>query len=479
MAAEPVAEVRPQLGPQEAFLATSADIAFYGGAAGGGKTWALLLEPLRHIDNPRFSTAIFRRESVHFTKPGGIWSEASELYTHLDATSNSVTHTFRFPSGADIQCAHMQHEKNRTDWKGAQIPLIEFDQVEEFTSAQFWYMLSRNRSLCGVRPYIRATLNPVPDDDPVGGWVHELIGWWIDPESGLPIPERSGVVRWFVRLGDALHWGDTREECIRTALEKAPNANPDDLLPKSFTFIPATLADNKLLIEKDPGYRANLLALHLVERERLLGGNWKIRPSAGKIFNRAWFDVVEATPRYGVRVRYWDKAGTPDGGAMTAGALISKTADGLYFIEDVVTGQWSAGEREKVIKQTAQADGRSTVIVIEQEPGSGGLESAQATIKNLSGWNVRADRATGDKYERAGPMSAQCEAGNVKLKRAPWNEGFLRRAHAFSPGGSELKDDVDAAVGAFNYIAKVGTTLAPTASLGSEALAGPSQWRIE
>lgn len=479
MMAEQAVEIRPQLGPQEAFLATSADIAFYGGAAGGGKTWALLLEPLRHISNPRFSAAIFRRETVHFTKPGGIWSEAVDLYSHLDATARGDIHSFRFPSGAEIQCAHMQHEKNRTDWKGAQIALIEFDQVEEFTSAQFWYMLSRNRSMCGVRPYIRATLNPVPSDDPIGGWVHELIGWWIDEETGLPIPERSGVVRWFVRVGDSLHWGDTREECVEGALSAAPGTDPADLVPKSFTFIPATLADNKLLTARNPEYRANLLALHRIERERLLGGNWKIRPAAGNIFNRAWFgEPVAATPRLGKRVRYWDKAGTEGGGAASAGTLMLEVA-GVWYIEDIVTGHWSALNRETVIKQTAQADGVGVTVVVEQEPGSGGLESAQSTVKNLRGFTVRLDRATGDKFERAGPLSAQSEAGNVKIKRGPWNEQFLRRAHAFAPGGSELKDEVDAAVGAFNYLAKGGVSLEGVTSLGSEQFAGPSQWDVQ
>lgn len=480
MAAEQAVEIRPQLGPQEAFLATSADIAFYGGAAGGGKTWALLVEPLRHVHNARFSAAIFRRETVHFTKPGGIWSEASELYSHLNAWPNANTHTFKFPGGADVQCAHMQHEKNRTDWKGAQIPLIEFDQVEEFTAPQFWYMLSRNRSTCGVRPYVRGTLNPVPDDDPVGGWVHELIGWWIDEESGLPILERSGVVRWFVRVGDTLHWADSRESCIAEGLRVAPGADPEDIQPKSFTFIPATLADNKVLMEKDPGYRANLLALPLVERERLLGGNWKIRLSAGKIFNRAWFKTAKAKPVVATRVRYWDKAGTEGGGALTAGVLVSKMTDGRVFIEDAVTGQWGALERETVIKQTAKTDGVMVKVVVEQEPGSGGKESAESTVRNLSGFNVRLDRATGDKYERAGPLSAQTEAGNVYLVEGEWNEGFLRRAHAFAPGGSELKDDVDAAVGAFNYLSRdTANNLAGVTSLGSEQFAGPSQWVVQ
>src|SRR5207253_1292413 len=124
-----------------------------------------------------------------------------------DAQPNENEHFWRFPSGAKIKFSHMQYEKDRLSWKSAQIPLICYDQLEEFTESQFWYLVSRNRSTCGVAPYIRATCNPVPDDDEVGGWLCKLIAWWIDQETGYAIPERSGVIRWFVRRSDdKLEW---------------------------------------------------------------------------------------------------------------------------------------------------------------------------------------------------------------------------------------------------------------------------------
>lgn len=143
-----------------------------------------------------------------------------------------------------------------------------FDEITHFSEQQFWYMLSRNRSGCGVRPYIRATCNPDADS-----WVANLIAWWINPDTGYAIPERSGKLRWFIRLGEKLIWADEPKEL---AIFTDPITGKP-IPPKSLTFIPSSLADNKILALADPGYIANLLALPIVERERLLNGNWKIR----------------------------------------------------------------------------------------------------------------------------------------------------------------------------------------------------------
>src|SRR5262249_1558747 len=157
-------------GPQTAFLRTSADIAIYGGAAGGGKTWALLLEPLRHINNPEFGGVTFRRTSPQIRNQGGLWDESAKLYPLLKADPRQTYLEWGFPSGAKLRFAHLQYETDVADWQGAQIPFIGWDQLEHFTEQQFFYMFSRNRSTCGVRPYQRATVNPDADS-----WVAKLI----------------------------------------------------------------------------------------------------------------------------------------------------------------------------------------------------------------------------------------------------------------------------------------------------------------
>jgi predicted phage terminase large subunit-like protein len=292
---------------------------------------------------------------------------------------------------------------------------------------------------------VRATCNPDADS-----WLATFLAWWIDEDTGYPIPERAGVLRWFVRVEGVVLWGDTREELLE--------AHPGQL-PKSVTFIPAKLEDNQVLETIDPGYRANLMALPFVERERLLGGNWKIRPLAGLVFDRANFEIIDALPAGLEEVRYWDKAGTAEsenpGAAFSAGVRMAvDRRTGIYYIRHVVRGQWSALMREQQIKQTAELDGHAVAVWVEQEPGSGGKESAQTTVRNLAGWVIRAEAVTGDKLTRAMPFAAQTQAGNVKLLRGDWNESYLAELHAFPTG--KLKDQVDASSGAFNKLALPG-----------------------
>lgn len=437
--------IRPQSGPQEDFLASSADIAIAGGAAGVGKTWGLLLELVRNIENKDFGAVIFRRQSTQIGNEGGLWDESTKLYPLLRAVPKPSAFEWLFPSGAKCKFSHMEYEKDRTAWDGSQIPFIGFDQLEHFLAGQFWYMLSRNRSMCGVRPYIRATCNPVPEDDPVGGWLNTLIAWWIDQETGYPIWERSGVLRWFVRIGDVIEWGDSADE-LRQRFAGYP---PEDIQPKSLTFIPGKLEHNPALLKANPEYRASLLALPLVERERLLGGNWKIRPAAGKVFNRGWFEIVDVAPAQVRRCRGWDKAGTEGAGDWSAGVRVAQSK-GVYYIEDVIKGQWSALQRNAVMKQKAEADGLETQIDIEQEPGSSGKESAERSIRELAGYRVSARPSTGDKVTRAGGLSAQAEAGNVKLVRGAWNEDYLNELHNFPDGAHD--DQVDASSLSFNRL---------------------------
>jgi predicted phage terminase large subunit-like protein len=152
------------------------------------------------------------------------------------------------------------------------------------------------------------------------------------------------------------------------------------------------------------------------------------------------------------RVRYWDKAGTEGGGAYTTGVLIAKVKNAGWIIEDVVRGQWGTGKREMIIKNTAVRDGTLVKVYIEQEPGSGGKESAENTIRNLAGFNVAPDRPTGDKGRRADPFSVQVNNGNVSLLVAHWNKEFVDEMRLFPL--SKYKDQVDASSAGFNMLVK-------------------------
>lgn len=214
---------------------------------------------------------------------------------------------------------------------------------------------------------------------------------------------------------------------------------------------------------------------HVVERDKTAMGDYAVAgqfqqrpaPRGGGMFPVDQFGIIDTLPepkQIVKRVRSWDKAGTAQGGAYTAGVLMLRTRDGEYIIADVLRDQLSALKRERLLRQTAQIDGHGTHILIEQEPGSGGKESAESTVRSLAGYNIRSDTATGSKEVRADPYAAQVQAGNVYLLRADWNYLFKGEHETFPVG--KYKDQVDAAAAAFNYIAPTAAALDTWARLG-------------
>lgn len=438
--------IKPQIGPQTAFLKSSANLALYGGSAGSGKSFALLMEPLRHLCNPLFGAIIFRRNSTQVRNPGGLWSESLGLYTQFGGHPREAFLEWLFPSGMRVKFAHLENSDSQYSYQGAQIPLIMWDELVHFEESQFWYMMSRLRSMSGVSGYMRMTCNPDSNS-----WVRQLVDWWIG-EDGFPIYEKSGVLRWFIRSENKLIWADTKEELIK---EYGPNQ-----LPKSFTFIPAKIQDNKILMDKDPAYLSNLMALSRVERMQLLEGNWNVRSAAGTIFQRAWFEILPAIPSGWCRmVRSWDKAATkvnegnkdPD---WTRGVKIFKYPNNTYIVVDSRGIRGTPLQVEQFIKNTATQDGRECSVFIEQEPGSAGVADTDNYVRLLSGFPVRVIKQTKDKVTRALPVSAQCEAGNVKLLRGSWNEEFLNELENFGEDGTGHDDQIDCLSSAFNEMSQ-------------------------
>jgi len=180
-------------------------------------------------------------------------------------------------------------------------------------------------------------------------------------------------------------------------------------------------------------------------------------PPGGGMFKVDNFSTINTMPKaIDIRhtVRYWDKAGTEGEGAFTVGVRMSRLKNGKWLVEDVKRGRWASHERERIIRQTAEADGRQVDIWIEQEPGSGGKESAEGTIRNLPGFVVRAHKPTGaegDKVRRADAYSVQVNNGEfLIMNNAIWNREFIEE-HRFFPF-STYKDQVDASSGAFNKL---------------------------
>lgn len=449
--------LKPQEGPQTMLLSTPAQICIYGGAAGGGKSFGLLLSPLRYKNVPGFGCTIFRRNFNQIFAQGGLWDESMRIYQGVRGADPKFARGqwwFRDKEGniiSKVTFAHIERDEDVHKWQGSQICEIGFDELTHFSEKAFFYMLSRNRSTCGVTPFVRATCNPDADS-----WVAKFIEWWIDQKTGYPIPERSGKIRWFIRRNEVLYWANTRQELWERFNLVSEEERQE---PRSVTFIMSKLSDNKELLKVNPGYLANLKALSVIERERLLYGNWKIKAAAGLFFKRTQLgEILDKIPNDVVRwVRCWDLAATEktdDGDpAYTAGVLIGKRKNGRYVIADVINRQMSASDVRKTIKLTAQADRaayKRVRIRLPKDPGQAGKEQAESYIKYLSGFDVKTVAETGSKEARAEPMAAQWQAGNFDIVFGPWNEEYLIQLENFPDG--KFKDMVDASANGFAEI---------------------------
>jgi predicted phage terminase large subunit-like protein len=180
----------------------------------------------------------------------------------------------------------------------------------------------------------------------------------------------------------------------------------------------------------------------------------KPAPPGGSMFHVERIVIDTPPSSWKMRIRSWDKAGTKDSGAYSVGVLLGVDNKDRYWVLDVVRGQWDSNTREDVIKQTAMTDGKQVVVVIEQEPGSGGKESAEGTARNLGGWTVKLVKPSGDKAQRADPFSTQVNAGNVFMAKGSWNKAYLDELRYFSLENSKYKDQVDASSNGFNVMTK-------------------------
>ena len=439
----------PSPGAQELFYNTPADVCIYGGAAGSGKSFSMLLKAAKHIDTPGYGSVILRRTRPEITNEGGLWDESRNLYKRIpNVQSREYQLDWTFPSGSAISFGHAQYEKDVEDkYPGSQICHLGFDELTKFTERQFWFLFSRNRSTCGIKPRIDATCNPDADS-----WVAKLVSWYINQDTGYPIEERSGVLRYFYRINSELHWGNSEQELMDKFPDMAAIAPP-----KSFTFIKGTVYDNPHLLESNPQYLQNLLSLHPVEMERLLKGNWKIKYESGTIFNRHWFEVVNAVPSSGQVVSFWDFAATAADVASRNSFYSVRTKmmyhQGFYYVLDCHWEQVSADDGDNSVLRIAQQDGQSCKVRWELEGGSAGKRYESSLKRQLVGYDAKGIKPLGDKVTRALPLAVAAKDGKVKLFRGAWNDQFLAALHEFDGSRKPLTNDiVDSADGAFSEL---------------------------
>lgn len=450
MTLEPI-EIRPQAGPQTAYLTSPADWVVYGGGAGGGKTWALLMDPLRHIGNPRYSFTIFRSSYPQITAPGGLLDASYEIYPLLGATLNRTALTWHFPSGAKVVFRPLKFAKDVLNFQGAELPAIAFDELCQFSEYQWDYMSSRNRSTCGIKPYMRGTCNPDPDS-----FVARLIDWYLT-EDGYPDPDKVGKIRHFIREGGDYLWVDADYRDAETGLP-----------PKTLTFIPSSVHNNQALLKANPEYLLTLKALPEIERLQLLLGNWKIKRTAGKFFKAEWWRYCDRTPADIVKwVRFWDFASSQkqqkgDDPDWTASCLMGLMRGGSVVIKDFTRELLTPGGVENRIGELARSDGRFVPIRFQRDPGQAGVHQEQRLRNLLRGFDAKGVIYQIAKEQRWGPFSRAAEFGEVWLLESAWNTMFTNELVQLPDGSHD--DQADAAAGAYLELTGEGLPRFGTAS---------------
>jgi predicted phage terminase large subunit-like protein len=386
---------------QQAFLLLEDLEALYGGAAGGGKSDALLMAALEHVHVPGYAALLFRRTYKDLALPEALMDRADQWLRGQDAQWNGLEKRWEFPAGSTLSFGYLEHEADKFRYQGAAFQFIGFDELTQFTESQYRYLFSRLRRLKGseVPLRMRAASNP-------GGEGHE----WVRAR--------------FIDGGRA----------------------------EGRVFIPAKLDDNPHVDRVE--YERSLAQLDPVTREQLRNGNWDVR-AQGPLFDRAWFKISDEAPSGCRWVRYWDLAATeakpgkdPD---FTAGAKLGMK-DGIYYLADMRRTRARPGDVEELVAQTADADGKSVSIWIEQEPGSSGVNTIDHYQRHvLRGRYAQGHKKTGNKTTYARPVSSATQAGNFYIMRGAWNAEFLDEVHAFpTPGVHD--DQVDATSGAFEKV---------------------------
>lgn len=437
---------------QQVFLTLNCKEAMYGGAAGGGKSDAVLMSALQYVDVPGYSALILRKTWPDLNAAGAILDRAKTWLAGTDAKMKDGGRLFEFPSGARLSFGYMQRDADKYKFQSAEYQFIGFDELTHFEEAPYKYLFSRLRRPSLVCLTCQNTVKKYET-----GWAHtsrkgaRCNNIFPDPAvvEQYPPSDKDGMTIFDVplRMRSATNPGGIGNEWVKERFVDPTTRE------KGAVFVPARLNDNPSLDRES--YRESLAHLTVVDRERLENGDWEVA-EAGELFDRGWFKIThngKSTPERGdVQVRFWDLAATEGGGDYTAGVLVMLKSDGTYEIQDVVRGQWSGHKIEQNIAQTAMIDGRDVSIRMEQEPGSAGKNIIDHYSRNvLYGYDFDGARASGSKERRAYPAAVAAEKGLITLVPNQFSPEFLNELEAFPAGAND--DMVDAFAGAFNECA--------------------------
>jgi predicted phage terminase large subunit-like protein len=419
VARSPYIAARPTV-RQAAFLAATEREVLLTGSGGCGKTVGLLMAALADVDRPGYRALLVQRT---LAGPVTLAERAREWLEGTDAAWDSNARVWRFPSGATLDFGH-----ERFLYLAGEYHFVGCDDLTLFSQDEYRRLFQVWRRRQGSRTPMRVRVATSP-----GGPGHD----WVRERFSID--------------------------------------NPAAALPLGRRVISATMDDNPHLDQAE--YRRSLANLDPIRRQQLETGDWSVR-QGGAMFQRQWFRIVDRAPVGLQKVRFWDLAATaeptrsdllydPD---YTVGALLGRAPDGVVYVLDIVRRRLDAPDVRKLVRQTAELDGREVVIGMEQESGASGKAVIQSYRSLLAGYIFRPQQPFADKVARAGPYASYAEGGGIRLARAPWNAAFLEEHEQFPLGPHD--DTVDAV--AWSFIQATGK--APSANSRERARAHFNPW---
>lgn len=436
----------------------------YGGAAGGGKSDALLMAAAQYVDRPEYAGCIFRRTFSDLALPGAIMDRALGWWRNKPGVSwDGTNKTFRFESGAKITFAYLQHPGDELRYQGAEFQSVSWDELTQFPDRrQYQYLLSRIRRPADSNIPLRS-LGATNPGGPGHSWVAE----------DFDVMQSN----------------------------------------QGFPFYPARVVDNPYIDRE--AYIAGLMHLHPTTRAQLLQGDWRAR-EPGDYFRREWFGPlldpeVDTWPsRDCARVRWWDLAASEkEGSAHTAGVKMARHRSGVYAIEHCVSFKATPGRRDARIIDIAKSDGPAVTVGLEVEPGSGGIAQVESISERLKLigircvyarptrpksmvderekiYVVRASSSNNGKAARCDPVAACLERGysrrgegeewdsvtqdrvpwwgedadkppdqqrdGIRLFSGSWTQSYLDIVEGFPGDGNNRVDEADATSGAWSWL---------------------------
>ena len=440
--------IAPASIPQEQALNSTSDITLYGGAAGSGKTYTLLITALRFMMVPKSTGVIFRRTSKMLDAPGSIWQEAVVMYTTIfpKIKIRDREHEVIFENGSVLKFSHMQHEKNAFDHKGGQYSFVAFDEATDFSEMQVMFLLSRMRNAnVSYTPQMYLCTNPNYHSF-LRKWIQDF---YLDPVDGTPITARSNIERYFVRRGNEMIWYDKREDA-----EAIYGTGPTSGI-RSFRFCSAKIWDNPFL--RDSDYLSNLMSLDRVQRLIMLEGSWTARAETSGYWHRTHVEIVDFAPiKVKKRVLSADFAFTvksetvPDPDS-TAFVLMSKDEHSVYTVEYVHTMQERSHNVEAKLFQLAETFGREVIYTIPCDPNAAAAQYARDLQRRMAekGFTCKLVKPVKSKLVRFQPFASVTEARFVRVVRGDWNDAYFDQLEIFDGTGKYHDDMVDATSDAF------------------------------